>query len=526
MAQKVLSVYFTTELIRICEVSKIGKTIYVNRAIEEKMPLECFEDGMITDPFRLSQRMGEIFTDNHIKKGKLAFTISSRKIASKETMLPFVRNLNKIQEIVEVNAGDYFPMGNTEDYAYRYKILEVQKDEDRKLFRLSLSAVPKEMIAVYFDLAAKLKMPISSIDYYANSINSLLATQNTEGIRLALQVEKDMTNVNIMKGKTLLFRRMIPFGMDLLVQNLAQELQVEVQDMEELFQNPAAFSGKITEKQYAEAVRDLTASITRVVEFHMGKNPDTIIEKGFIYGEGIKIPGLDEILALELGIKITYARRLSSVVVHKNNKYGLMYEDLVQYLPNIGSVISPLGFTTQESSREKEGEFTIFYVLVIMAAVFSIGCSAFFLILQLNLLNDKKELVSQVADLQYAQETYDYYISTQTDYNVIKAFYDSTKSDNEMLSTFFDDMEICIPEGVGIINFSSQEGFVELRGEANSKDAIALYVMKLKALSYISDVHVISISEARVETGGIIATFNMSFKMNLPVDEVTEGGEQ
>ena len=522
MAQKVLSVYFTAELIRICEVSKIGKTIYVNRTIEEKMPLDCFADGMITDTLRLSQRMEEIFSDNHVKKGKLSFTIFSRKIANKETVLPFVHNLNKIQEIIEVNAGDYFPMGNTEDYVYRYKILEVQKEVDRKMFRLSLSAVPKDMIAGYYDLAAKLKLPISSIDYYANSMNSLFATQNAEGIRLALQVEKDMTNVNIMRGKTVLFRRMIPFGIDLLVQNLAQELHVEVQDMEDLFQNPAVFSGKITEKQYAEAVRDLTASITRVVEFHTGKNPDTVIDKGFVYGEGIKIPGLDERLALALGIQVTFARKLNGVVVRKNNKHGLMYENLMQYLPNIGSVISPCGFTTQESNREKEGEFTIFYILVILAAVCTIGCSVFFLVLQWKLGNTQREVAEQVAALQYAQETYDHYLDMQTDYDRIKAFYDSTKSDNEMLSAFFDDMERCIPEGIGFTNFSAQEGFVTLTGEANSKDAIALYVMKLKDLSYISNVRVSSISEAEVETGGIIATFNLSFALNLPAEESME----
>jgi hypothetical protein len=85
-------------------------------------------------------------------------------------------------------------------------LLETTETENSRQYRVQAAVAPKELIYGYMELSRELKIPIETIDYANNSILQILMTQmREESVRMVLQIEKEMTFVTIMHGKTMVF---------------------------------------------------------------------------------------------------------------------------------------------------------------------------------------------------------------------------------------------------------------------------------------------------------------------------------
>ena len=88
---RILSVYIENEGMRICEVAKSSGTVIVKNAFEVPLASGCVDDGMILDVEETAKTLYAALKNNKIKRGKIAFVISSRKIANKEIVVPYMK---------------------------------------------------------------------------------------------------------------------------------------------------------------------------------------------------------------------------------------------------------------------------------------------------------------------------------------------------------------------------------------------------------------------------------------------------
>ena len=72
-------------------------------------PPEAVMDGEIHDLEAVAAAVKDNLRNAGIKNRKVVFTISSARIATREVILPPIRD-NKIKPIIEANASDYFPV--------------------------------------------------------------------------------------------------------------------------------------------------------------------------------------------------------------------------------------------------------------------------------------------------------------------------------------------------------------------------------------------------------------------------------
>ena len=96
---KLLSISINNEYIKICEVTKAGKSITVHKAVTIPTPDRCYSDGIIRDRGTLAKTIKVAMDDNRIHAEKIIFSIASTKIATKEVMIPNVKS-NKINDII------------------------------------------------------------------------------------------------------------------------------------------------------------------------------------------------------------------------------------------------------------------------------------------------------------------------------------------------------------------------------------------------------------------------------------------
>lgn len=523
----ILSVYIEDEGIRVCEAAKNGGTVIVKNAFEVPMPSGVVEDGMIMDVEEAAQTLYAAFKNNNIKRGKIAFVISSRKIANKEIVIPYVKSDSKIEEIIKANIDEYFPMNNLEDYVFRHTVLDTFENAEGKHNSVLVMAVQKQMLEGYYQVAETMKMPVLTVDYYSNSVYQLLKRQLSQGTVLALQMDRNVTYVSIMKGKSQLFKRSIPYGRTSIVRNLAELKGVTEEEALGILSDPSKLDAALTPEEYGLIIREFSASVTRVAEFHTSRNPGTVIELARLMGDGVGLIGFADILGKQLGVEVIPLKELVGIKIHKNNSSGLNFEKLVDYLPNIGTLLKSLDFRIEEE-KKSSGSYTIFYVLLIVSAVAVAAASGASLYLYEKQKKMKNSLEAEIEDLSASEATYLDYIANQQDYDLIKNYYDSTVNNSEALYPFILDLEQVMPKSVGINTFTLVNGEITMTCEADGKEPVADFVIELKKLPYVSNVKVKNITDVYDEFGQAASTFNLTFNIRImdTEDNEAEGGIQ
>ena len=491
MEQKLLSIYIGNDVTRICElVRKSATSIIVNNATEVSTPSGALDDGYITDVPSIAEAVrGCVFGRGYSAKSVI-FTISSKKIASKEIVIPYVKGDKKISQILTANAAEYFPMSTTNDFIFAHTVMENFQDSEGKKTRLTAVAAPRDMVEGYYELAEELRLQVENIDYVGNSVLQLLALQMKEGsTELVLQIEKESTFVNIMSGKDVILQRSVPYGKNAVINSMMEIKKMSEKEAKVLLSNRKMIAEQVTEEEYAEAVRYLVSSIGRIVEYHRSRNPERVIDGIKVFGEGSAIEGIDEVLQQELGAEVSHFDQLNGVRVA--GKAYLTAETALHYLANFGAVLNPIGLTiTVSKSKEQSSQLVnkLLFVALGIAVVVMGTLSALKLVKYFGLKTAERLIEEDIAQMEDIEQIAQEYEKSVESYKIVKNFADGTVSDNEMVYQLVCDLEKILPSNAYIDQFDSQDGIVSLQLTTSEKDAVADVIVALKELDYVQGV--------------------------------------
>jgi len=506
MEQKLLSIYVGNEVTRVCEVvKKSASLVVVNNATEVATPTGAMDDGYLTDVPAIAEAIRGCVFGRGFSASKVIFTISSKKIANKEVVIPYVRGDKKIASILAANSSEYFPMSTTGDFIFAHTVMETFPDDEGKKIRLTAVAAPRDLVECYYELADELRLTVENIDYVGNSVLQLLSLQMKEGdTELVLQIEKDMTFVNVMSGKSVILQRSVPYGKNAVISSMMEIKKLTEKEAKTLLSNRDMLDRQVTEEEYAEAVRYLISSIGRIVEYHRSRNPDRIIDGIRVFGEGSAIAGIDEVLRQELGAQVTHFSTLQGIKV--GSKAYLTSETALRYLANFGAVLNPIGLNLNRGKSKENVSKTadiVLTVLLVLSIVVMLGLSLFAVIRYYLSEGAKEVLVAAIADIEDIEQLASEHEYAIAEYETVLAFDASTYSNNELVLGFIEDLEDILPKGTVINNFSSVNGEVEFSVMTPNKEAVADAIVEMGKLEYVYSFSIPAITE---EEGAIPGT--------------------
>ena len=526
MEQKLLSIYVGNDVTRICElVRKSNTQIIVNNATEVSTPSGAIDDGYITDVPSIAEAVRGCVFGRGFSAKNVIFTISSKKIANKEIIIPYVKGDKKIAQLLQANAQEYFPMSATNDFIFAHTVMENFQDDEGKKTRLTAVAAPRDMVESYYELAEELRLTVESIDYVGNSVLQLLSLQMKEGTtELVLQIEKEATFVNVMSGKDVILQRSVPYGKNAVINSMMEIKKLSEKEAKTLLSNRKMIEEQVTEEEYAEAVRYLVSSIGRIVEYHRSRNPERIIDGIKVFGEGSAIEGIDEVLQQELGAEVSHFDQLNGVRV--SGKAYLTSETALHYLANFGAVLNPVGLTVnQTKSKEQTSGLVnklLFVALAIAVVVMATLC-ALKLVKYFGLKSEEELIEADIASMEDIEGIAQEYEKSVESYKIVKQFADGTVSDNEMVLQFINDMEKALPSDMHIDNFQATDGLVTFQATGTSetlgKEEVADFIVKLKQLDYVSGVSLTAMNDELAPYRPDVEIYTVANEDNL------EGGE-
>lgn len=504
MASKVLSIYVGNDAIRVAELqNNNNKTVILSNAAEIATPSGSVNDGYLVDITAIAEAIRTSIFGRGFTAKDVIFTIQSKKIASKEIVVPFMKNEKRMQQILQANSSEYFPMSNATDYVFSYSVLEHFSDEEGKKTRVSAVAAPADMSRCYNELARELKFKVASIDYFGNSVIQLLQLQMQEGrTDLVLQVENDATYVNVMRGKTLILQRNIAQGKNAVINALMDVKKISEKDAKTLLSNEALLDQHVTADEYAMAVANLVTGIGKVVEYHRSKNKDDLLQGIKIFGEGSAIAGIEKILERELGAPVEHFETLVGVTI--KGQAALTAEEVLRYLPNIGSVIAPMDLSVTEvntSGGMGSEEVTKYMIITfIVVAVGMIAWTTVTLILNNNAKKEGERIQAEIDAIADIEEISNAYDRSVLELSMVQNFEASTHDNNEYLLDFIGFMEEEFPKDSFITSFTSASGRVEFTITSGwhdvTKNEIADVIVNLKDNKYVKSYAINSFAES------------------------------
>lgn len=513
MAQKLLSILLGSEIVKVCEVSLAGKNkVQIYNAIDLIVPEGLCEDGVILNAKGLASAIKEGMTGEGFSSKKIVFTLSSKKIANKEALIPFCKP-NKIKDIVRINASEYFPIANLENYTINYSILEVVATEATKNYRLSITATPNDFLEQYYALARAMGMSVESIDYSGNSILQILKLQTAgKGVDAVLQLSGENTVVNIMRGSTMIMQRSVPYGRVAIADAVKTYKGCSDEETDDILTSQDIERLATESEDVADAVRALLSSVSRILEFYRNRNADAPIDHVYMIGDVSSINGLIDLIRSETGEEVSTIKTLRGVEI--KNRRSISEEIAANYLANIGAILEPMNIqlvSDRKSARAGKSDSMPWWILI-FAGVVAAGMMGGIFFVYRNAKLENTNLQTQIDALGDVESLQLEYERSQADLKMMEDWYETTKSPYETLYRLVTDLESVQPGAVAITHLTADEERVTITGESYGKPPVAEYVIQLKKLPYVEDVKTDYINE-NIEDYSAIDSFSLTFSL-------------
>lgn len=512
---KFLNIEIDTAQMRVAEVDSRGQRIF--RCFVIPVPLGAVDDGQIRDTKSLGKLLKTELATHGIKTKKAFFVAGSSRIASREVRIPFVKK-DRIQSIIQENATDYFPI-DISNYVISYTIINVETSEQEgagavKQYHLMVYAAPTSISAAFSEVADVAGLNMNGIGYTGDSVYSAVKDTFADGIHMLIKIEYNSTSISIIKNGDLALQRTVNYGVDGAIETVrsfpvfGEDLtQTEaiallydercVHDMlnwtgytgtdpqEEMLENAKA--------EVTESFRYMVGNISRIMDYYISRNTETVFTSIQICGLGAGIKGVRRMLSNELGQQVEIIYALKGCTHPEFPKE----EGLYLYASVFAAMRSGLNLMEKVSRKKKENKDSLSGAILICVLGVVAGVALTVVGFGNRFYQERQQafLNKRIGEESSIEEIYNAYNVAKTQYENYQNMYLYTNTPNEGLRVFLEEMEQKMPSDITVETFSSDGTQVSFSMRVSSKSAAANTLMQLRTFESLATVTTTGLSE-------------------------------
>ncbi len=576
MAKKVVVVRVGAKTIRIVHMdnSPVNPTVY--GCVRVPTPQGAVVDGEVKNIIDVSRRIKQACLEKGITTKDVIFSLASSKIANRETTIPFVKD-NKIQGIVDAKVGDMFPVdkeryifsyvkqGNGRDVGENEEVTDGSEKEEKeeepeitddtkkkkkglnltigkkskdkeepieRVIDLLVYAAPIDLVRSYYALAEGCDFNVVGIEVDGNGIFQIMKRQVTEGVEMAVQINRDNTLINIMSKEKLLLQRVIPYGATNIIEAAMSEPAFQVPEYDKAVrllasqrvllhtlnasnpQNDLSMQKRI---ELTQSASSLIGNIYRVMEYYNSRYRDNRIQSIIVTGNGANIAGIHELMNNELGIP---ARTPNELVGVSFNRQIEVNANILQYVGCFGAVYSPVNFIPDDIKNKVATKDSVMSIAaVFVAAIVVCIAVSIFSIVKLNSAEDAYEAANAKAlSLAPVEQRYNELQITRKQVGTYRLIENTVNTNNNRLHEVLDDIKEGCPSSFRMDSINTtQEGGTISCTSTDKLSSVSALVIRLNLLQDIKNVTISSaVSKAEDEV-----TKKRQYKYTISFDYVT-----
>ena len=517
----ILTATIGTTKLKMCEIDNSLRVPTIQKALTVDLPQGYASDGRLLDIDGLTEFIRGILVNEQIMAKEVIFVLKSSKVVYKEVFTPVLKD-KKLKEFIMANASDYFPM-DINDYIIAEKhIAYVEGPEGEKQARMGLYAASKEMVEGYYQLAEKLGLTIKKLESYNNATVSFLNKQVDAETSVVVHIHDDSTTVNIYKNNILELQRNVPYGRDLVVKSVMENMDIPEEEATTLLSTKGLIHSKFDGHEITESLRYFINAVIRVVDFYTSRSAENTIEKVYLTGESMNILGLESLFVNEFFHNTEQIKKFRYIAVASNFRFEAAM--IAKYISCVGGIYEPVHFQSElELQKRKKDKFTTYFVLGFIASIFvGAGLIALPFLERLTLKNDIDVYNQKIGALKGIETVVDDYYNSVDKVKDVNKFLDMTNSPNDYLLEFIQALETGMPSHVSIKSLAVEKGVVSISATTSTKQTVAKFITQLKSMPGVSNVFVPSTSESKDAYGVITTNFSVSFSFSEDIAKYLE----
>lgn len=552
MAKKVVVVRVGAKTIRIVHMdnSPVNPTVY--GCVRVPTPQGAVVDGEVKNIIDVSRRIKQACQEKGIATKDVIFSLASSKIANRETTIPFVKD-NKIQGIVDAKVGDMFPV-DKERYIFSYvkqgdsrqigeneevtdgsekeekeeepevtddtkkkkkglnftvskKSKEKEEHQIERVIDLLVYAAPIDLVRSYYALAEGCDFNVVGIEVDGNGIFQIMKRQVTEGVEMAVQINRDNTLINIMSKEKLLLQRVIPYGATNIIEAAMAEPAFQVPEYDQAVRllasqrvllhtlnasNPQDDLSMQKRIELTQSASSLIGNIYRVMEYYNSRYRENPILSIIVTGNGANIAGIHELMNNELGIP---ARTPNELVGVSFNRQIEVNANILQYVGCFGAVYSPVNFIPDDIKNKVATKDSVMSIAaVFVAAIIVCVAVSVYSIVQLGSAEDAYEAANAKAlSMEPVEQRYNELQQTRKRVGTYRLIENTVNTSNNRLHKVLDDIKEGCPDSFNIDSITATDDGGTLNCTSTDKlSSVSALVIRLNLLQDIKNVTISS----------------------------------
>lgn len=517
---KILSIEIGVDVTHVLEMDYRVKNPKVYRSFSFQTPVGVIGEAGVRKSEEFRTALHKLLDANKIKTRKTLFVVNSGKIASREVLIPMIKE-NRIKDFLNTNSADFFPV-DLSRYQLVYRNEGVVQQDTVKKRKLYVFAVPGDLVQSYEELADFCSLELTALDYVGNSIFQMMHKAVGNNICCSVKLDDNATMITIINQGMVVLQRTVFYGFEevekvVVDSGLFPKEQYPaamdiLQQTDCLDANQAApeDATNAMRAEAVEALRPMIGNIRRVLDYYQSRNNGAEVKECFLIGNGAYIKGLDRLMSLELNLPVHLQEKdILNGFRTSGGRLDAMYEACY------GAAIQPLDFvfgsaqTAKIIEEKKKRELLAAKLIGLLCVACAVILLALSGVQRITLSHELNTLNKQKDELEYIQDIYNAYVDTKSQYDDVTKMNGKTETVSDALADAIEEMEEKFPSGVKVTSLTSNGEGISMDIEVSTKEEAAKILQNLATFDAFRSVTTNGITESTDENGKITVTFSV-----------------
>ncbi len=517
---KILSIEIGVDVTHVLEMDYRVKNPKVYRSFSFQTPVGVIGEAGVRKSEEFRTALHKLLDANKIKTRKTLFVVNSGKIASREVLIPMIKE-NRIKDFLNTNSADFFPV-DLSRYQLVYRNEGVVQQDTVKKRKLYVFAVPGDLVQSYEELADFCSLELTALDYVGNSIFQMMHKAVGNNICCSVKLDNNATMITIINQGMVVLQRTVFYGFEevekvVVDSGLFPKEQYPaamdiLQQTDCLDTNQAAPEDAMNamRAEAVEALRPMIGNIRRVLDYYQSRNNGAEVKECFLIGNGAYIKGLDRLMSMELNLPVHLQEKdVLNGFRTSGGRFDAMYEACY------GAAIQPLDFvfgsaqTAKIIEEKKKRELLAAKLIGLLCVACAVILLALSGVQRIALSHELNTLNKQKDELEYIQDIYNAYVDTKSQYDDVTKMNGKTETVSDALADAIEEMEEKFPSGVKVTSLTSNGEGISMDIEVSTKEEAAKILQNLATFDAFRSVTTNGITESTDENGKITVTFSV-----------------
>ncbi len=517
---KILSIEIGVDVTHVLEMDYRVKNPKVYRSFSFQTPVGVIGEAGVRKSEEFRTALHKLLDANKIKTRKTLFVVNSGKIASREVLIPMIKE-NRIKDFLNTNSADFFPV-DLSRYQLVYRNEGVVQQDTVKKRKLYVFAVPGDLVQSYEELADFCSLELTALDYVGNSIFQMMHKAVGNNICCSVKLDDNATMITIINQGMVVLQRTVFYGFEevekvVVDSGLFPKEQYPaamdiLQQTDCLDANQAAPEDAMNamRAEAVEALRPMIGNIRRVLDYYQSRNNGAEVKECFLIGNGAYIKGLDRLMSQELNLPVHLQEKdVLNGFRTSGGRLDAMYEACY------GAAIQPLDFvfgsaqTAKIIEEKKKRELLAAKLIGLLCVACAVILLALSGVQRIALSHELNNLNKQKDELEYIQDIYNAYVDTKSQYDDVTKMNGKTETVSDALADAIEEMEEKFPSGVKVTSLTSNGEGISMDIEVSTKEEAAKILQNLATFDAFRSVTTNGITESTDENGKITVTFSV-----------------